>query len=80
MPPGGLIGDANVTETDLGNGVSTFTSTPPNVETTSANGSVSLSDGSISHTNKMTTASISRNTNTSKNAIQYNTMQYKYQY
>jgi len=57
MPPGGLIGDANLKETDLGNGVTAISSPPPEVETTSANGSVSLSDGSISHTNKMTTTS-----------------------
>ncbi len=57
MPPGGLIGDANLKETDLGNGVTAISSAPPVVETTSANGSVSLSDGSISHTNKMTTTS-----------------------
>jgi len=59
IPEGGLIGDNNlpggVKEQNLGNGITAISSAPPVVETTSANGSVSLSDGSISHTNKMTT-------------------------
>ena len=44
-----------VKEENLGNGITAISSAPPVVETTSANGSVSLADGSISHTNKMTT-------------------------